>query len=94
MKKYIASFLVTISLIVGVGLTSEQTVSAQSASTYSCGVYGSGTYNNADCTGTVTPPNTGFARILQPDYLLPIVGFAAAIVLGAFLVYKTRKQQR
>ena len=96
MKKYLQSFLITVALAIGFGLvTPVPNVAAQSTTgTYSCGTYGAGQYSQGECVDSnVTPPNTGFARLMQPDYLLPIVGFLVVAIIGTAIIFKTRKQK-
>jgi len=96
MKKYIKSFLIAATLVVGLSFTiPTQPVAAQQANaTYSCGTYGNGAYNNNNSCNGVTPPNTGFAKLAEPGTIIPIGIFLAIIAAGIVVIIKTRKQKK
>ena len=96
MKKYIKSFLITAALVVGLGfaLPSQPVAAQQANATYSCGTYSSGSYNNNDSCNTVTPPNTGFAKLTEPGTIIPVGIFLAIIAAGIVVILKTRKQKK
>jgi hypothetical protein len=93
-KKYIKSFIVATIFIFSTAFISPgASVSAQNA-TYSCGAYGASTYSQNNCGGSIKPPNTGFAKLLEPDVLIPTSGSLVALLLGiGIIVFKLRKHK-
>lgn len=66
--------------------------------TYPCGTYSAGAYsNNQNCDGsgtTVTPPNTGFAKLTEPANLAAIIASLILLLVGIALIIKSRSRKK
>lgn len=103
-KTYIKSLLLIAVFVLGVSLHTALPVAAQSA-TYSCGAYGGGNYSETECasggaTGggtsqdSVKPPDTGFAKLMQPTNLIALIASILAILAGLGIIFHLRRQRQ
>jgi len=92
MKKYLTSLLIAAVFTVSTLFLPASTALADA--TYSCGAYGAGAYSaQTNCDG-VTPPNTGFAKFMQPDILVPTAGSFVALAAGVgVVIFQLRKRR-
>jgi len=94
---YVKIFLASLLFICGVSLASPvMHVSAASTHEYSCGTYSAGSYSNGggcpDDGSGIKPPDTGFAKLMQPSNLLAIIGSLLLLGVGVGIVVKLRKR--
>jgi len=109
LQKSIAAGIAVFGLIVGISLAVPTPAAFAADATYSCGTYGSGSYNdNTNCAGATSggttsgtdganvpgAPNTGFAKLMQPQNLTAVIGSLVILAFGIGMIIRARSHKK